>query len=261
MDRLRRFLPNVKVIHTNYFRLTAEEDNCVFTLTIGSSVTTSDYLYVEYSVDEGENWTRVYNVNNQKVTFSMPPINTGQSVIMKGVGRQMGNYYTSNAYYSQIKNNDKKFSVSGVLMALLKGEFSDKDTRLDESTDYSFRTLFEGTKITHADKLIMPPNATKDCFNSMFKGCKELVSAPLLQALVLYQGSYKNMFNGCTKLNYIKMLATEITEQTISSPGERALAYWVTGVSTNGTFVKNKDATWTTRGTSGVPNGWTIITE
>lgn len=261
MDRVRRYLPHTKVIHTNYFRMTAEEDGCKFTLTIGSAVTTNHFLYVEYSIDEGENWTRTYNVDRQKVTITMPTINTGQSVIMKGVGRQMGMYYKSSAEYSQIKSNSKKFNVSGVLMALLKGEFSDKNTLLDETTDYSFRTLFENTKITHADKLIMPPNATKDCFNSMFKGCTELVSAPLLQALVLYQGSYKNMFNGCSKLNYIKMLATDITLTTVPNAGERALAYWCTGVSANGTFVKNKDATWNVRGDSGVPSGWAIITE
>ena len=256
MDRVRRFLPNVKVIHTNYFRLTAEEDNCVFTLTIGSAVTTSDYLYIEYSVDEGENWTRTYNTDNKKVTITMPPINTGESVIFKGVGRQMGNYYTNASYYSQFKSNDKKFSVSGVLMALLKGEFSDKDTSMDETTEYSFRTLFENTKVTHADKLIMPPNVTKDCFNQMFKGCTLLVSAPLLQAKTIVHGCYKRMFSGCTNLNYIKMLATELTN--LPTVSDNATYEWLKNVSSTGTFDKNRYATWTKRGTDGVPTNWAI---
>ena len=39
------------------------------------------------------------------------------------------------------------------------------------------------------------------------------------------------------------------------------LAGWVYGVSATGTFVKNSSATWDVIGTSGVPSGWTVITE
>jgi hypothetical protein len=59
------------------------------------------------------------------------------------------------------------------------------------------------------------------------------------------------MFEGCSKLNYIKMLATNIS-------AGNCLTYWVSGVSSTGTFVKNKNATWNVTGVSGVPNGWTI---
>ena len=258
MSRTRRYLPHVKVKHTNYFRLIAEEDGTKFYMTIGANVSTSIFLWIEYSVDDGETWTRVYNIDNEKVTINMPTIQTNQSIIMRGNGKSMGCYYTSSAYYTQIKNNSKKFSVCGIIMTLLKGAWADRTTELDPDTDYSFRTLFENTRVTHAHQLIMPPNAVKDCFNSMFKGCPYLVSAPLLQALILYQGSYKNMFNGCTSLNYIKMLAIDITEQSVPNPGERALANWVTNVSEHGTFDKNRNATWNVTGVSGVPTNWTV---
>ena len=256
MSRTRRFTPHVHIKHTNYFRLSAEEDNTVFTVTIGKNVNTTLFQWLEYSIDEGENWSRTYNANNQTITISIPSINTNASVIMRGNGKSMGYSYNTAADYTQIKSNSKRFSASGIIMTLLRGGLADRDTELDETTDFSFRTLFEDTYITHADQLIMPPNVTKDCFNQMFKGCGQLVSAPLLQAETLVHGCYKRMFSGCTSLNYIKMLATDLTHLTPES--DNATYQWLVNVSANGTFDKNKYAVWTTRGTSGVPNGWTI---
>jgi hypothetical protein len=64
------------------------------------------------------------------------------------------------------------------------------------------------------------------------------------------------MFENCSKLNYIKMLATNIS-------ASNCLKYWVNGVARTGTFVKN--AAMTTLPTSsssnyygGIPNGWTV---
>jgi hypothetical protein len=59
------------------------------------------------------------------------------------------------------------------------------------------------------------------------------------------------MFYGCSKLNYIKMLATNISATS-------CLSNWVYNVSPTGTFVKNISATWTNTGSSGVPSGWTV---
>ena len=54
------------------------------------------------------------------------------------------------------------------------------------------------------------------------------------------------------------MLATDISVNL-------CLSSWVNGVSSTGTFVKSKDATWDTTpgalGYDGVPAGWTVITE
>ena len=76
MSRIRRFAPHVKVRHTNYFRLIAEESGVTFTMTIGANVPTTSLAWIEYSVDEGKNWNRTYNVNNSKITITMPKINT-----------------------------------------------------------------------------------------------------------------------------------------------------------------------------------------
>lgn len=59
------------------------------------------------------------------------------------------------------------------------------------------------------------------------------------------------MFYGCYKLNYIKMLATNI-----SAPD--CLLNWVSRVSSTGTFVKNAAMTSLPTGASGIPSGWTV---
>jgi hypothetical protein len=60
------------------------------------------------------------------------------------------------------------------------------------------------------------------------------------------------MFYGCSNLNYIKCLATGISATSKYN--------WVDGVSQTGTFVKASGIYWST-GTSGIPEGWTVIEE
>ena len=45
-----------------------------------------------------------------------------------------------------------------------------------------------------------------------------------------------------------------------TTPSSTYTGYWVDGVASNGTFVKNVDATWTTTGVNGIPSGWTVET-
>ena len=89
------------------------------------------------------------------------------------------------------------------------------------------------------------------CYSYMFLGCTNLQNAPVLPATTLTVGCYCGMFGNCNKLNYIKMLATDISASV-------CLSDWVYGVSSTGTFVKHPEATWDVRGVNGVPEGWTI---
>ena len=91
------------------------------------------------------------------------------------------------------------------------------------------------------------------CYMGMFQECPLLLQAPELPATNLARSCYYAMFHGCTSLNYIKMLATDISANV-------CLDYWVDGVSSTGTFVKSKDATWNVTGKNGIPEGWTVET-
>ena len=87
------------------------------------------------------------------------------------------------------------------------------------------------------------------CYFQMFSGCTSLTKAPDLPAKSLARNSYYEMFKGCSRLNYIKALFT--SKVAVADTQD-----WVSGVASEGTFVKTKGASIAT-GTSGIPEGWT----
>ena len=97
--------------------------------------------------------------------------------------------------------------------------------------------LFSGTKVTDNDlERLLPKNDNGRYY---------------LPATTLAKYCYNDMFCDCTKLNYIKMLATNIS-------ASMCLDYWVSRVSSTGTFVKNAAMTSLPTGASGIPSGWTV---
>lgn len=143
-------------------------------------------------------------------------------------------------------------------------------TNIDFSSSSDINTgvcygLFEGTKVTDNNLLsILPVEngtyvlpvttlTTRSCYYAMFKNCILLVTAPNLPATTLVASCYNEMFRNCSKLNYIKAMFT-------TTPGSGYTRDWVDGVASSGTYVKNSSATYTTRGTSAIPSGWTVTT-
>jgi len=117
--------------------------------------------------------------------------------------------------------------------------------------EYCYLQMFNGcTSLTAAPKL---PATTlfANCYYEMFRGCTSLTAAPELPAATLVNWCYNSMFYGCTNLSNITMLATDI-----SASG--CLKNWVSGVASTGTFTKAVAATLET-GTSGIPEGWTVV--
>ena len=114
-----------------------------------------------------------------------------------------------------------------------------------------YSAMFEGcTSLTTAPSL---PATTLDfyCYYGMFSGCTSLTTAPSLPATTLPEGCYELMFSGCKQLNYVKMMAIDISASA-------CLNDWLYGVSSSGTFVKNSLATWNKSGSSGIPYGWEV---
>ena len=106
------------------------------------------------------------------------------------------------------------------------------------------------TSLTSAPKLPATTLAL-GCYSGMFSYCTGLTTAPELPAITLNNSCYSNMFRGCTSLNYIKMMATDISATD-------CMKGWVSGVAKEGTFVKNEESTWNVTGASGIPEGWTV---
>ena len=115
-----------------------------------------------------------------------------------------------------------------------------------------YNYMFYGcTSLTTAPEL-PATTLSQYCYHYMFYGCTSLTAAPELPATTLTQGCYYSMFAGCTSLNYIKAMFT-------TTPLDGYTYNWVFGVASTGTFVKNSAATWNVTGTSGIPNGWTVL--
>jgi hypothetical protein len=114
-----------------------------------------------------------------------------------------------------------------------------------------YQSMFYKCKITVAPELPATTLANY-CYMGMFYNCTSLMTAPsVLPATTLKQECYKNMFYNCSKLNYIKMLATDISATD-------CFKNWVYGVSASGTFIKDASMTSLTIGVNGIPDGWTV---
>ena len=114
-----------------------------------------------------------------------------------------------------------------------------------------YHQMFYGcTSLTSAPEL---PATTlfPYCYASMFRGCTSLTAAPELPAETLRNNCYQQMFYGCSNLQYIKCMATSIS-------ASNCLNWWVNGVSSTGTFVKDANTTWPS-GNDGIPNNWAIV--
>ena len=112
-----------------------------------------------------------------------------------------------------------------------------------------YRMFYGCTSLTSAP-LLPVRTLAEYCYYEMFMNCTSLEVAPELPALELASYCYQRMFSGCSSLRYVKaMFISGIYGYTGS---------WLEGVASTGVFVKNRAATWTTTGSSGVPNGWTV---
>lgn len=234
----------------------------------------------EYCIDNGS-W------NNLSADVITPSINKGQTLSFKGsLTPNSGTGKSSRAIDPGIGLGIGRFTISkkcnlkGNIMSLLFGDNFEGQTDLN-GYDYAFCNLFNYcSTIIDASQLLLPATTLAShcyynmfwgcsslvtvpelpattladfCYYSMFRGCSSLVTAPELPATTLAEGCYISMFENCSKLNYIKALFT-------TTPGYSYTSYWVSDVSSTGTFVKNKNAIWNVTGTDGIPTGWTVET-
>lgn len=121
----------------------------------------------------------------------------------------------------------------------------------DQCYSYMF---YNCTSLVKAVDILPAMTMKTQCYHNMFRNCTALTTAPELPALELISNCYYAMFNKCTSLNYIKAMF-------LTTPSSTTTSGWVSSVSTSGTFVKNKNATWDVVGDNGIPAGWTVITE
>ena len=168
---------------------------------------------IEYTID-GNEWITLKAKNKTQ------PINIGQTLSFRGE-------LTPNSSVGiGTFTINKKCNLKGNCMSMLFGD--------NAANNYSL-------------------SGKNYAFYKLFYNCSNIVNVDsnLLPATTLANYCYQFMFQGCTKLNYIKMLATNIS-------ASNCLSNWVNSVSSTGTFVKNASMTSLPTGTSGIPSGWAV---
>lgn len=120
-----------------------------------------------------------------------------------------------------------------------------------EISTYCYDMMFFASGLRTAPAILPATELFTNCYSSMFRRCTKLTNAPVLPATKLANTCYQYMFEGSRNINYIKMLATDIS-------ASKCLYNWVTNVASRGTFVKNSAMTSLPTGVSGIPSGWTV---
>jgi len=176
-------------------KLTAVED-CVFTFKIASSITAAQYEYLEYSLDGGQNWTRLTNVNSTEVSASTSTVAAGGKVCVRGKGTKMG-YWNGPAVFSSTGTFDAK----GDIMSLL---YLDDFAGTAITADYAFAGIFRGSPIRDASAFMLSPTTLRTgSYAFMFYGCTSLTHAPQMAFTGFASGSVNGcyaMFRECTSL-------------------------------------------------------------
>lgn len=144
-----------------------------------------------------------------------------------------------------------KCNVKGNIMSLVYGDNYESATTLVSGG--TFRQMFlQAGYLVSVDGLALPATTlTEGCYSWMFGG-DLFENAPELPASIVPSGAYSLMFNGCQNLKYVKCLATDI-----SATG--AIDRWMPGGHPGGTFVKAASMNDWPSGTSGIPEGWTVV--
>ena len=247
-----------------YLCFTANRDSKVSIVQEGTPTDISKGKVIQYKLNDGE-WQ---NFN------SAVSLTAGDKMYLKSDDEiPMGE---STEIYKKFKTLDGIIDVSGNIMSLLNFSTS--------LTPYCFYRLFNYANILRAQELELPATTlAPNCYRSMFQNCTNLSIGPsILPATELAEGCYQAMFSncfmygdakkapelpattlakncynymlsGCSKLNYVKAMFTDIS-------AEGCLNGWLSGVSSTGTFIKSKDATWSNTDAK-IPSGWTVQTE
>lgn len=107
--------------------------------------------------------------------------------------------------------------------------------------------------LTTVSQTLPATTLTANCYQQMFQGCGKLTTAPTLPAKTLTSDCYREMFSGCTKLNSVTVYADDIS-------ASNSHLDWMYNVASSGTFYNLGSATWPTNSASGIPTGWTQVT-
>lgn len=231
---------------TDYLCFTAAQANSTVRLDKSSNA-----LYpnkrIEYSTDKATwielEWT---SATGTAITLA----NIGDKVWYRSADDNTTNYITNTSNYFQ-------FAMSGKIMASGNvNSLIDKTctmTRFVNINEWSSINLFG--LFLDCTALLTPPKLpasflSAGCYQSMFQGCSSLEVAPELPATSFNTDCYAQMFYGCSSIKHLKVPFTTWANKTST---------WLDGASATGIFECPSALDTSTRDTSHVLAGWTIV--
>lgn len=122
-------------------------------------------------------------------------------------------------------------------------------------SDYCYKQMFYNcTSLVNVPHILPATTLKKGCYDAMFSRCNFVV-APVLPAITLQPTCYQHLFSYNKSLRWVKALFT-------TTPNSTYTPNWLYGVTNTSdcTFVKNENATWTTVGNNGIPSNWVVQT-
>ena len=169
----------------------------------GTSSTTVDNSYIQYSRNSGQTWNTLYRGNTLSVE-------TGDIIMWKATNlvpyyNESDTYFTGYGVGKFKSSWNLKCKVYGNVMSLLYGDNFRNQKSLQGYTAI-FANLFNVLyTLVDAKDLILPAEVlTKLCYFGMFDNCHSLEIAPTLSSTTLAEGCYYQMFFACDKLTDIQ---------------------------------------------------------
>ena len=152
--------------------------------------------YIEYSIDDGETWTRSGDPNSGGTrSLTSPTITTGNSILWRGLNLTNSGPGSSNN--DHIFSSSGQCNVSGRMDALVGPHLPVRLTY--NSVRYQFRNCFRGMKIVDASELMLCEGDGESGMSGMFMGCNLMINGPKQLPYISFSGA-ASMFAGCTSL-------------------------------------------------------------
>lgn len=247
------------------------------TVSIGTSISgvpSSSYYSttVEYSKDK-VNWnTLTLTAGNLENPFTVT-LNAGEKLYFRNDNGKF-NYEDNGNWLTRITASESNV-VGGNIMTLLNYKNVNGTNLIPGCFAYLFRnnnTMTSASNLTLPSSIIKrcymytfsnctaltnPPVLTAttsadNCYAYMFDGDSSLTTAPVLLATYVEPNAYRRMFRNCSSLNEVTTYANFVSLNGTDT--------WLSGVYTTGTFYNYGSATYRS-GASGIPSGWTVVTQ
>ena len=160
---------------------------------------------IQYSKNNGD-WTDIsfdYHYDYETNAYSagtVLSVNVGDKIRLRGKNNFYGILYNGDIMGCRIRCYSIG-KIYGNITSLIYGDNFIHKKLNNGLSSYTFSKIFEESKITDAENLILPTTSSSiGCFARMFKNCTLLSKPPKLKATTAYTQSYKEMFYRCISL-------------------------------------------------------------